>query len=105
VSVSGVVQPFASDWAQLRMGQLTLVCDGSGAPVGIDGFLQADSPLCLMSRQIDSRGDVGALSDKITSPLRLLGRGTIYPEFIVSGQVSDSSGETRWPTVVMRVRE
>jgi hypothetical protein len=58
-----------------------------------------------MSRQIDSRGDVGALSDKITSPLRLLGRGTIYPEFIVSGQVSDSSGETRWPTVVMRVRE
>jgi hypothetical protein len=105
VPVAGVVQPFAMDRAQLRMGQLTLVCDGSGAPIGLEGFLQADSPFCLMSRRIDSPGDNGALSDRITSPLRLLGRGTIYPEFMVSGQVSESGGETGWPTVVMRVRE
>jgi hypothetical protein len=105
VPVSGLVQPFVSDPIQLRQAQLTLSCDGSGAPIGVEGFLHADSPLCLMSRQIDLARDVPGLSEKINSPLRLLARGAIYPEFKLRGQVGDAHSDTRWATVVMQLRE
>jgi hypothetical protein len=105
VAVSGMVQPFASDQRQLRIGQLVLKCDASGEPTDVTGFLPADSPLCLLSRGIDSPTDDGDVTEKVTSPLRLLGRGTVYPEFRVSGELVGSGAQSRWATVVMRVRE
>jgi len=105
VPVSGLVQPFASDRRQLQIGQLALSCDAAGEPVKIEGSLRADSPLCLMSRGIDSAMDPGPLTKDVTSPLRLLARGTVYPEFRLNGEVVGSAREMRWGTVVMGLRE
>ena len=98
--VAGFVHPIFSDESQAQSARLILDCVGDGGPVAIDGDLQADEPLALMTRQaVIGRSDDSALTHVI-SPLRLLADESIYPQFRIVGQLVESTDEGVWPTVV-----
>jgi hypothetical protein len=80
-----------------------LDCDADGNPIAISGHLPADQPLALMTRKI-ADDDVANLAMRSPSSPLIRLRPSLYRQFIVAGQLSNSAGENVWPTVVFSWR-
>jgi hypothetical protein len=103
VPVEALVQPIFEEASQVEETNLKLDCDADGNPIAISGHLAADQPLALMSRKIAGENAADFAMGSPSSPLIRL-RPSLYRQFIVAGQLSNSAGENVWPTVVFSWR-
>jgi hypothetical protein len=64
----------------------------------LSGILKADAPLALMQRKIAQ--PITAAPAPVTSPLRKLAVGELYPGFSAVTEIP-AADPNRWPTVVL----
>jgi hypothetical protein len=83
---------------------MTLVCDGTGKPLGFQYNLRPDLPAAFVFRSATAAAETAGLSTPLTSPLRTL-LSPHYPGLQAIGEARiDSTGEPgaiQWPTVVL----